>query len=112
MTQYERLEALEKFKRGELNYLFATDIASRGLDIIGVEVVINYDAPYDKETYLHRVGRTARAGEVGRAVSFITDDDKDLLKNIINNICPQLKLRNIPKEVIFNIYHLLLINLI
>ena len=61
-------EALEKFRDGEVNYLLCTDLASRGLDIKGVETVINYHFPQQLAAYIHRVGRTARAGLTGAAL--------------------------------------------
>jgi ATP-dependent RNA helicase DDX27 len=64
----KRLKALQLFRDGQVNYLMATDLASRGLDIKGIETVINYDMPSQLAQYLHRVGRTARAGRKGRFV--------------------------------------------
>jgi len=64
----KRLKALHLFRDGQVNYLMATDLASRGLDIKGIETVINYDMPSQLAQYLHRVGRTARAGRKGRFV--------------------------------------------
>lgn len=68
MTDSQRLNALNDFKTGQVDYLLATDLASRGLDIKGVETVINYDMPGQLAQYTHRVGRTARAGRKGRSV--------------------------------------------
>ena len=65
-SQQKRLKALHAFREGSVDYLMATDLASRGLDIKGVETVINYDMPAQLAQYLHRVGRTARAGRRGR----------------------------------------------
>ena len=65
-SQQKRLKALHAFREGSVDYLMATDLASRGLDIKGVETVINYDMPTQLAQYLHRVGRTARAGRRGR----------------------------------------------
>ena len=78
----QRKEALEGFKVGKYRVLVATDIASRGIDVSGIELVINYDLPEDSENYVHRIGRTARAGREGRAVSFATPDQRDDIKNI------------------------------
>lgn len=75
MTQPKRLEALTRFKAGDRTVLFATDVASRGLDVPAVDLVINYDLPVDPKTYVHRVGRTARAGRAGRAVTMVTQYD-------------------------------------
>jgi ATP-dependent RNA helicase DDX47/RRP3 len=72
MTQQKRLGALSKFKAGGRNILIATDVASRGLDIPGVDVVVNYDVPQSSKDYVHRVGRTARAGRSGKSVTFVT----------------------------------------
>jgi len=66
----QRREALEGFKSGKYKVLVATDIASRGIDVSGIELVINYDLPEDAENYVHRIGRTARAGQKGHAISF------------------------------------------
>ena len=78
----QRREALEGFKRGKYRVLVATDIASRGIDVKGIEVVINYDIPEDAENYIHRIGRTGRAGLTGHAISFATSDQKQDVTNI------------------------------
>jgi len=70
----QRRDALEGFKAGKYRVLVATDIASRGIDVTGIELVLNYDLPEDAENYVHRIGRTARAGHKGHAVSFATPD--------------------------------------
>ena len=100
MSQSARLDSLEKFRNNELAYLVATDVAGRGLDIVGVEVVINYDAPPSLDTYLHRIGRTARAGADGQAVTFITDVNRDLVKEIMEATKQKLTNRIIPTEAI------------
>jgi ATP-dependent RNA helicase RhlB len=74
VEQRKRLNILEQFKRGELPILIATDVASRGLHIEGVSHVVNYDLPQDAEDYVHRIGRTARAGAEGKAISLADED--------------------------------------
>ncbi len=78
----QRREALEGFKRGKYRILVATDIAARGIDVKGIELVINYDLPDETENYIHRIGRTGRAGCPGHAISFATSDQKQDVVNI------------------------------
>ncbi|MBN1871817.1 MAG: DEAD/DEAH box helicase [Candidatus Omnitrophica bacterium] len=78
----QRKEALAGFKDGRYRILVATDIAARGIDVAGIELVINYDLPDDIEQYVHRIGRTGRAGHEGRAVSFATPDQGKEVRNI------------------------------
>jgi len=94
LTQSQRLGALNKFKAGERNILVATDVAARGLDIPSVDVVINYDIPTDSKAYIHRVGRTARAGRAGKSISLVTQYDLELILRIEAIIGMKL-----PKEV-------------
>lgn len=82
MSQPKRLGALNKFKSGERSILVATDVASRGLDIPSVDVVINYDVPGNSKDYVHRVGRTARAGRSGRSVTLVTQYDVEVFQKI------------------------------
>ena len=81
-TQQERMAALDAFKRGEIEVLVATDVAARGLDITDLPCVINYDLPYSAEDYVHRIGRTGRAGASGDALSVYSDKDERLLVDI------------------------------
>ncbi|MBL7073396.1 MAG: DEAD/DEAH box helicase [Candidatus Omnitrophica bacterium] len=81
-TLRQRKEALEGFKRGYYRVLVATDIAARGIDVVGIETVINYDLPDDTENYVHRIGRTGRAGHKGRAISFATPEQGGDIRNI------------------------------
>eukprot|EP00898_Chlorokybus_atmophyticus_P000148 jgi/Chlat1/1133/Chrsp111S01608 len=82
MSQSKRLGALAKFKASERGALVCTDVASRGLDIPTVDVVVNYDIPTNSKDYVHRVGRTARAGRSGRAVTIVTQYDVELYQRI------------------------------
>jgi ATP-dependent RNA helicase DDX47/RRP3 len=82
MSQAKRIGALNKFKSGERNILVATDVASRGLDIPSVDVVINYDVPANSKDYVHRVGRTARAGRSGRSITMVTQYDVEMFQKI------------------------------
>ncbi|PIA37015.1 hypothetical protein AQUCO_03100043v1 [Aquilegia coerulea] len=86
LTQVQRLDALEVFRKQEVDFLIATDVAARGLDIIGVQTVINYACPRDLTSYIHRVGRTARAGKEGYAVTFVSDNDRSVLRSIVSNL--------------------------
>ena len=81
-TQTERLATLDEFKNGSVPILVATDVAARGLDIADMPCVVNFDLPYNAEDYVHRIGRTGRAGASGRALSLVTEDDERLLSAI------------------------------
>jgi ATP-dependent RNA helicase RhlE len=98
-TQRERIEALEGFKSGKYEVMVATDIASRGLDIAGVSHVINYDVPEHPEDYVHRIGRTGRAQNVGDAFTLMSGQELPALQAIehfIGQKIPRLKLENFP----------------
>ncbi|SFS00123.1 DEAD/DEAH box helicase [Sphingomonas jatrophae] len=82
MEQSERLRELERFKAGEINILVASDVAARGLDIKGVSHVFNFDVPWHPDDYVHRIGRTGRAGATGKAFTLATPDDAEAVANI------------------------------
>jgi len=81
-SQGHRTKVLQDFKEGKVRVLVATDIAARGLDIEELPIVVNYDLPHQAEDYVHRIGRTGRAGNVGLAVTLVTPDDLPMLKEI------------------------------
>jgi superfamily II DNA/RNA helicase len=82
MDQPSRIAELERFKAGDINILVASDVAARGLDIKGVSHVINYDTPWHPDDYVHRIGRTGRAGAKGDAYTFVTDRDAEAIENV------------------------------
>ncbi len=95
----QRKEALEGFKVGRYRVLVATDIASRGIDVKGIELVINYDLPESPEDYVHRIGRTGRAGLAGRAISFVAPEQRHKVREIerlIRSSLPISQLPNLP----------------
>ncbi len=81
-TQNQRTRALAGFKSGKTRVLVATDIASRGIDVPAVDLVVNMELPVETESYVHRIGRTARAGETGAAISFVAPEEHSLLKSV------------------------------
>ncbi|GAA5909291.1 hypothetical protein JCM6882_003790, partial [Rhodosporidiobolus microsporus] len=101
LTQEMRLRSLKRFREGEIGFLLATDLASRGLDIKGIEHVINYEMPRSLEIYLHRVGRTARAGKKGRALTLVGESDRKLVKLAMKHAPPEsVKQRTVPADVV------------
>ena len=98
MTQSQRMQALDSFRTGSSDFLVATDLAGRGLDIPAVESVINYQLPADMKTYVHRVGRTARAGRGGCAISLVGERDRSFLKQILKHAAGTVQNRIVPPE--------------
>ena len=82
-SQKKREAVLRSFRQGDFNILVATDVAARGLDIKGVDLVINYTVPRDADSYIHRIGRTGRAGKTGKAITLATPQDKRYLRTIL-----------------------------
>lgn len=82
MDQTSRIRELERFKAGEINILVASDVAARGLDIKGVSHVFNFDTPWHPDDYVHRIGRTGRAGAKGRAFTFVAEEDGEAIANV------------------------------
>lgn len=82
MDQSSRIAELERFKTGDINVLVASDVAARGIDVKGVSHVINYDTPWHPDDYVHRIGRTGRAGATGHAYTLVTDKDAEAIDNV------------------------------
>ena len=99
MTQDERLQTMKKFKQGEMQYLVATDVASRGIDIDDITHVINYDIPLNAESYVHRIGRTGRAGKKGIAITLATPREIRFLENIEEYICEKIPEVELPTQI-------------
>lgn len=97
MKQTLRMNVINKFKRGDIEILIATDVAARGLDIDNVEAVFNYDMPTHEEYYVHRIGRTGRAGKEGISFTFITSREFHLLRSIMRYTKSDIKPHPIPK---------------
>ncbi|KAJ2663920.1 nucleolar DEAD-box protein required for synthesis of 60S ribosomal subunit [Coemansia sp. RSA 1199] len=101
LSQEMRLQALEQFRDGHVDFLMATDLAARGLDVTGIDTVINYTMPTQFAQYLHRVGRTARAGRTGRAITLIGESDRKMLKMAVKNSAKdKIKQRVVPIDVL------------
>ena len=97
-SQVNRERALAAFKSGEVKVLVATDIAARGIDVSGVSHVINFELPNVPEQYVHRIGRTARAGNDGIAISFVADDERPYLRDIEKLIRQKVPLKALPEN--------------
>lgn len=98
LEQRDRLSVIEDFKRGFFRYLCATDVAARGLDIEDITLVINYDIPHDRESYVHRIGRTGRLDKLGKAITFVTRNEDQFLKEIHDYIGQEIPLKAGPDE--------------
>jgi superfamily II DNA/RNA helicase len=96
MNQGQRKRTIDRMRRGEHRLLVATDVAARGLDITGISHVINFDLPMVPEDYIHRIGRTGRAGATGIAISFVGPDDRHKLAGIERIIGRRLERETIP----------------
>ncbi|HXU92610.1 MAG TPA: DEAD/DEAH box helicase [Gallionella sp.] len=95
-SQSERIQALDAFKQGKVTVLIATDVAARGLDIESLPMVINYEIPHAAEDYVHRIGRTGRAGASGTAISLVAPDEERFLQEIEKLIKQQIKREALP----------------
>lgn len=99
LEQKEREDLMNKFKSKRLQVLVGTDVLSRGIDVEGIDLVVNYDVPPDPEDYVHRIGRTARAASTGTAITFINDKDQDKFARIEQLIERELDKQNLPEGI-------------
>lgn len=102
IPQGKRLKTIDQFKKGEFHLLVATDVAARGIHIDDLSLVINYDVPVEKDSYVHRIGRTGRAGNSGRAVTLVTSDDIISLYEIEEHIGTMIAEAELPTEEVYN----------
>ena len=103
LSQIQRTNTLKRFKSGQIQYLVATDVAARGIDVDNISHVINYEMPQDEELYIHRIGRTGRANKKGEAYSIVSGREKNFLKTIEKKTHSEIVKKDIPtNEEIFN----------
>ncbi len=98
MEQRDRLKVMNDFKLGHFRYLIATDVAARGIDVDNISLVINYDIPQDRESYVHRIGRTGRVNKLGKAITFVTGKETKFLKDIEEYIEKEIPLKFRPDK--------------
>ena len=99
LLQEQRDDVMYRFKTGQIDILVATDIVARGIDIDDIQLVINYDVPHDEEDYVHRIGRTARAGKDGRAITLVSEKDQPLFAAIERFLEKEVPKEAIPAEL-------------
>jgi len=102
MEQGDRIKVMNSFRQGYFRYLVATDVAARGIDIDNISLVINYDIPQDRESYVHRIGRTGRINREGRAITFVTQNEGKFLNDIQQYIGKEILLKERPKKETVN----------
>src|SRR5690606_6651393 len=102
MSQQLRENTVDKLRNGKLDILIATDVAARGLDVERISHVVNYDIPYDVETYIHRIGRTGRAGKQGDAILFVAPREQRLLGAIERATRKKIDLMELPSTELIN----------
>lgn len=96
MRQAQRENVMKRYRAGHIELLVATDVAARGIDVDNIEIVINYDIPYDEESYVHRIGRTGRAGKEGKAFTFVSSRDMYKLRDIQKYAKTKIKSQKVP----------------
>ena len=103
MEQRDRLKVMNDFKLGHFRYLVATDVAARGIDVESISLVINYDIPQDRESYVHRIGRTGRVNKLGKAITFVAQKEKRFLEDIEEYIEKEIPVKKRPdKQTVSN----------
>ena len=102
IPQNQRENTVDRLRKGFIDVLVATDVAARGLDVERIKLVINYDFPFDSETYTHRIGRTGRAGRSGEAILFVNKREKHFLRNLENSTKTKIEELEIPNNQIIN----------
>jgi len=102
ISQSKRLRTINQFKKGDFHFLVATDVASRGIHVNDISHVINYDIPIEKDSYVHRIGRTGRAGNGGHAITLATAEDIMSLYDIEEHINAMIEERDIPSDEVVN----------
>jgi len=96
MTQSQRQVSINSFRSGTYKIMVATDIAARGLDILSISHVINYDMPDDTDSYIHRIGRTGRVDQTGQAITLVTGKDEDIVRHLERLLDTKLERRTLP----------------
>ena len=102
IPQGKRMRTIQQFKNGEFNMLVATDVAARGIHIEDLSLVVNYDVPQEKDSYIHRIGRTGRAGKTGRAITLVTGEDIMSLYDIEEHIGAMIEEAELPSDALLN----------
>ncbi|MDA3970246.1 MAG: DEAD/DEAH box helicase [Desulfobulbaceae bacterium] len=102
IAQNLRERTVTRLKNGDIDIIVATDVAARGLDVKRISLVINFDTPFDPETYVHRVGRTGRAGKVGQAILFLTPREKNMVRIIERTTKQKIALMELPSDKVIN----------
>ncbi len=102
VPQNQRERTVERLRKGDINVLVATDVAARGLDVERIDLVINYDIPFDSEAYIHRIGRTGRAGRSGKAILFVNPRERRFVNNLERAVGQTIEQMEIPKNELIN----------
>ncbi len=102
MSQGQRLKTLARFKEGKIDFLVASDVAARGIHVEALPTVINYDVPTKPDDYVHRIGRTGRAGDIGKAFTLVTNDQKKHYDDVLSHIKSTMELFDLGYNIVFD----------